>query len=197
LSSPQSEGDDIPAPVRTTRLGWLDGGLSALAMGGPDAVRIEPVAAQLGVTKGGFYRHFADRTAFLTALLDEWERRSIDEVLARVEAAGADAATNVRRAGALTFAKDLVPIDRAVRAWARTAPDVAARLHRVDNARIDYLRSQFAEFTDDPGEIEARSLLAFALAIAHDTITADHGAFSHAEAVNLAATLLTSLPTSG
>jgi hypothetical protein len=61
-------------------------------------------------------------------------------------------------------------------------------------ARIDYLRSQFAEITDDPGEIEARSLLAFALAIAHDTITADHGAFSHAEAVNLAAELLTAPP---
>jgi AcrR family transcriptional regulator len=144
------------------------------------------------VTKGGFYRHFADRPAFLTALLDEWERRSVDDVLTRVGTDGTDAATNVRRAGALTFHQDLVPIDRAVRAWARTAPDVAARLRRVDNARISYLRSQFAEISDDPGEIEARSLLAFALAIAHDTITVDHGTFTAAEALNLAATLLTS-----
>ena len=184
----------MPAALRTTRAGWIDAGLAALGSGGPDAVRVEPIAAQLGVTKGGFYRHFADRSAFLSALLDEWERRSVDEVIARVEAAEADAATNVRRAGTLTFAKDLLPIDLAVRAWARSDSDVATRLRRVDNARIGYLRSQFSEITGDRGEVEARSLLAFALVIGQHFITAEHEEFSRTEALSLAAAFLTASP---
>jgi AcrR family transcriptional regulator len=32
--------------------------MHALAAGGPDAVRIEPLAQALGVTRGGFYWHF-------------------------------------------------------------------------------------------------------------------------------------------
>jgi AcrR family transcriptional regulator len=182
----------LPAPTRTSRARWVDAGLSTLAAGGPAAVRVEPIAAALEVTKGGFYRHFADRTEFLNVLLDEWERRSIDEVIARVETDGGDAATNIRRAGTMTFSGQLLPIDLAVRAWARTAPDVAVRLRRVDNARIGYLRSQFAAIVDDAGEIEARSMLAFALVIGEHFITAEHGEFSRAHALELAANFLTS-----
>jgi AcrR family transcriptional regulator len=181
----------LPAPIRTSRARWIDAGFSALAAGGPDAVRIEPIAAELGVTKGGFYRHFADRTDFLNVLLDEWERRSIDDVIARVDADGGDAATNIRRAGMMTFSEQLLPIDLAVRAWARTASDVALRLRRVDNARIGYLRSQFAVIVDDAEEIEARSMLAFALVIGEHFITAEHGQFSRTQALELATDFLT------
>jgi AcrR family transcriptional regulator len=41
-------------PTRTPRIAWIDAGLSALAAGGPDALRIEPLAQALGVTRGGF-----------------------------------------------------------------------------------------------------------------------------------------------
>ena len=56
----------MAAPTRTPRRTWVEQGLRALAAGGPDAVRIEPLAQALGVTRGGFYWHFADRRA-LTA----------------------------------------------------------------------------------------------------------------------------------
>ena len=39
--------------------------LRALADGGPDAVRVEPLARALGVTKGGFYWAFDGRQALL------------------------------------------------------------------------------------------------------------------------------------
>ena len=136
-------------PIRTPRSTWIAEGLRALAAGGPDAVRIEPLARALGVTRGGFYWHFADREALLDALLDEWERSSIDEVLERVERAGGDARAKIRRAGPLTFSDWLLPIDLAIRDWARRDDAVAARLRRVDNRRMDYLRSLFATLVDD------------------------------------------------
>src|SRR6266542_708937 len=75
----------MAAITRTPRSRWIEEGLLALAAGGPDAVRVEALAQVLGVTKGGFYGHFADRNALLEEMLDSWERLSTDEVLERAE----------------------------------------------------------------------------------------------------------------
>src|SRR3712207_5160425 len=115
--------------TRTPRDRWIEQGLQAPAPGGPDAVRVEVLAKQLGVTKGGFYGAFADRDALLEAMLDTWERESTDEVLDRIEREGGDPRTRIRRAGVLTFSSDrLLPIDLAVRDWARRDAPVAPRL---------------------------------------------------------------------
>ena len=130
---------------------WIEQGLAALAAGGPDAVRVEVLAKQLGVTKGGFYGYFADRDALLTAMLDTWERESTDEVLERVEREGGDAKRKITRAGLLTFSSDrLLPIDLAVRDWARRDEAVAERLRRVDNRRMALLREMIGTFCADP-----------------------------------------------
>jgi AcrR family transcriptional regulator len=177
----------MAAPTRTPRRSWIDQGLQALADGGPDAVRIEPLAKSLGVTRGGFYWHFADRDALLTDMLDTWERAATDEAIDRVERQGGDARTRLRRAGALTFSDDLLPIELAIRAWSRHDPAVAERLRRVDNRRMDYLRTLFGTFCPDPAEAEARSVLAFSLLIGNHFMAADHGGRSRAEVLELAA----------
>src|SRR5215467_4824260 len=176
----------MPAPTRTPRSSWIDAGLRALAAGGPDAVRIEPLAQELGVTRGGFYWHFDDRRALLEEMLDTWERRSTDEVLERVESEGGDPRDKVRRAGMLTFSRDLLPIDLAVRDWARRDQKVARRLRRVDKRRIEYLRSLIGSFCPDPDDVEARSMLAFSLAIGNHFIAADHGGRQRGQVLDLA-----------
>jgi AcrR family transcriptional regulator len=176
----------MPAPVRTPRAEWIGAGLGALAAGGPDAVRIEPLAQELGVTRGGFYWHFASRRAFLEEMLDTWERRSTDDTLDRVEREGGDARDKVRRAGMLTFSKELLPIDLAVRDWARRDRSVAERLRRVDNRRMEYLRSLISTFCPDADEVEARSLLAFSLAIGNHFVAADHGRRSRSKVLEVA-----------
>jgi AcrR family transcriptional regulator len=160
--------------------------MRAFAAGGPEAVRIEPLAEALGVTRGGFYWHFEDRSTLLEEILDTWERASTDEVVQRVEAEGGDARRKVRRAGALTFARDLLPIDLAVRDWSRRDPTVAERLRRVDTRRMEYLRSLFSTFCPDEADVEARSMLAFSLVIGNHFIAADHGARSRADVLELA-----------
>ncbi|UGQ15658.1 TetR/AcrR family transcriptional regulator; helix-turn-helix transcriptional regulator [Yinghuangia sp. ASG 101] len=165
----------------------MEAGLEALAEGGPDAVRVETLAAKLGVSKGGFYGYFDGRAALLTEMLDEWERRYTTEVIARVDAEGGDAADRIRRAGRLTFSEDPHPIDLAVRAWARTDESVARRLRRVDNERLDFLRRMFGALITDPDEVEARSVLMFTLAIGRHFIAADLHGRTQREAVQLAA----------
>ena len=174
-------------PTRTPRQAWIQAGLRALAAGGgPDAVRVDTLAKSLGVTRGGFYGQFKDRGALLEAMLDAWERAAIDEVLEQVERRGGDIRTKVRRAGALTFSDELLPIDLAIRDWARHDPAVAERLRRVDNRRMDYLRQLFASIYADEAEIEGRAVLAFSLAIGYHFIAADHGARNRTAALELA-----------
>jgi AcrR family transcriptional regulator len=180
----------MPAITRTPRDSWIEAGLRALAAGGPGAVRIEVLAQELGVTKGGFYGHFADRNALLEEVLDTWERRAIDETIAHAERKGGDVRVRIRRAGALTFSAELLPVDLAVRDWARRDPAVAERLRRVDNGRMAYLRELFGEICRDEDEVEARSTLAFTLAIGHHFMAADHGGRRHEDALALAAAWL-------
>jgi AcrR family transcriptional regulator len=158
-------------PTRTSRATWIDAGLHALATGGPEAVRIEPLALRLGVTRGGFYGHFKNRHDFIDELLDTWERRSTDDVLDRVEREGGDVRARVRLAGILTFSDDLLAVDLAIRDWARRDESVAQRLQRVDDRRMEYLRAQIGTLVDEPAEVEARTLLAFTLAIGNHFVS--------------------------
>jgi AcrR family transcriptional regulator len=162
------------AQTRTPRNTWIDAGLTALADGGPGAVRVELLAKELDVSRGSFYHNFGSRTAFLEQMLDTWELRCTEEVLARVEREGGDARDKVRRAGMLTFSPELLPIDLAVRDWARRDRSVAKRLRRVDNRRMAYLRTLIGTFSDDPDDVEARGMLAFALVIGSHFIATDH-----------------------
>jgi len=165
------------AVTRTPRERWIEQGLQTLAAGGPEAVRIEPLAKALGVTKGGFYWHFEDRQALLDELLDAWEKLSVDTAIELTEEAGDDPRARLRRLSAIAD-EQILDIDLAVRDWARRDDVVAARLRRIDNRRMDYLRSLFARFCDDEEEAEARSLLVFSLWIGNHFIAADHGRHS-------------------
>jgi AcrR family transcriptional regulator len=175
----------MAAPIRTPRSKWIEQGLRALAAGGPDAVRIEPLAQALGVTRGGFYWHFADRRALLEEMLDTWERATTEEVIEQIESAGGDAGAKLRRLFALA-SSGVVAVDLAVRDWARREQAVAERLRRIDNRRMDYLRSLFGAFRPDADDIEARCMLYYSLLIGNHFIAADHGARSRADVVKLA-----------
>ena len=114
----------MPPPTRTPPGRWIEAGLHALAVGGPDAVRIEPLAEELGITKGSFYRHFDDRNALLEGMLDAWERITVDQVIERVERAGGDARAKLSRLCGLPAVqgRQLLKVELAIRDWARRDP---------------------------------------------------------------------------
>lgn len=177
----------MPAQARTPRSRWVEEGLRALAAGGPDAVRVDALAKALGVTRGGFYWHFEGRGALLEEILDAWERTSIDEAIEQVEAGGGDARAKLRRLFDLAAARrDLLKVDLAVRDWARRDTAVAKRLRRVDNRRMDYMRSLFGAFCDDEDEVEVRCLFTFSLFVGSHFMAADHGPRRRGEVMELA-----------
>lgn len=167
---------EVSAPVRTPRESWIEEGLRVLAVGGPEVVRVEPLAKALGVTKGGFYWHFRDRQALLGAMLDTWETTLVDQAIEIADRGGGSGRTRLRRLFAAAGERPgILDLELAVRDWARREPAVAEPVTRVDNRRLAYLRPLFAEFCDDAADAEGRCLLVLTLFVGESLVTATHG----------------------
>jgi AcrR family transcriptional regulator len=149
---------------RLGRTDWVLEGLRVLAESGVEAVRVEPLAKRLGVTKGSFYWHFGDRAALLAAVLADWEQRATLAIIAEVEASGGDAGERLLALLRLGLATD-GRLDRRVRAWATNDAAAATVLRRVDSRRIGYLRGLFAELGFTKPQAKARALLAYSAVV--------------------------------
>src|SRR5436189_3151401 len=75
---------------------WIEAGFAELARSGADGVRVEVLAKNLGVTKGGFYRRFRDRAALLNGMLQSWRTGRIAAIEAQTSLDGATARERLR-----------------------------------------------------------------------------------------------------
>ncbi len=146
---------------------WVAAGLSALADAGVGAVRVEPLADRLGVTKGSFYHHFANRRALHVAMLDAWERHSTTEIIDNVDAAAGTPSERLRHLARRTLQPDPTSdaIENAIRAWATTDELVAAAIGRVDERRVEYAAALLRAAGMPPGKARRRSRLMYRILI--------------------------------
>lgn len=154
-------------------------------------MRIEPLAETLGVSKGGFYWHFANRVALLDQMLDTWEQVSVTNVIESIETETGDARVRLRRLFDRAMSDpEMLKVDIAIREWSLRAPEVAARLRRVDTRRMDYMRSLFTDVCASDEEVEARCLLAFSLFVGSHFVVMDHGSHTRDHVLTRAAALV-------
>jgi len=116
---------------------WLDQGLKTLAKSGFTALKAEPLAKAMGVSRGSFYWHFADISAFHAAILKHWREIAAEQIIAGVEAASADEnplAVLLRR----VFGERLT-LENAVRTWASVDPLARAAVQAIDRRRLSYV----------------------------------------------------------
>jgi AcrR family transcriptional regulator len=116
---------------------WLDQGLKTLASRGFTALKAEPLAKALRVSRGSFYWHFADIGAFHAAILARWHEVAAEQIIANVEAASKDEnplALLLR----LVFGERLM-LERAVRTWASVDPRARAAVQAIDRRRLNYV----------------------------------------------------------
>ncbi|MBO0841231.1 MAG: TetR/AcrR family transcriptional regulator [Sciscionella sp.] len=146
---------------RLTRADWTDAALAALADGGIGAVAIEPLAGELGATKGSAYWHFANREALLTATLRRWRDTHTEAVIDRVEARDVGPAEKLR----LLFAGVFVDhpggtIELRLQAAAHD-PIVSPILEAVNKRRIAYLATLFRQLGCDRASANRRALIGY------------------------------------
>ena len=144
---------------------WLSAGLDALRKGGVAAVRVERLAAGVGVTKGSFYHHFRDRGALLEALLEFWSREMTDAEFERIQTVRGGLGARLLALAEDVLEKGMGRYDPAIRAWARADRKVAAAVAQVDRRRIKALAGLFEEggFTPAEARVRARTFYTFLL----------------------------------
>src|SRR5690348_13911921 len=132
----------VATPNRTIQ-DWIKAASRRLALAGNEAVAIEPLAKIMGVTKGSFYWHFADRPALLEALLADWESRATAPLLDRLRRSATEPAPRLHALAATVAAEGKGSLDPAMRAWAHGEPRAAEAVSRVDGARLAYIANEF------------------------------------------------------
>ncbi len=154
---------------RGSRELWLAAARDAFVESGLDAVKIQPLASRLNLSRTSFYWFFKDRAALLAALLDDWERTNTDSLIA---ATGAYAETITEAAlnliGIFLDGGPFQPgLDLAVRGWAHRSGAVAARVNAADAARLGAIRDMFAQFGFDPAQADVRARTVYLVQIGY------------------------------
>jgi AcrR family transcriptional regulator len=124
---------DTRAPSRSAPLhpaDWLIAASVRLSEQGVEAVRVEVLARDLGVSKGSFYWHFRDRGDLLEKMLSRWEQGELGWL--DVDQDDASAATRWARVVARTANPEHIRMEVAVRAWARRDERVARRVAALE-----------------------------------------------------------------
>ena len=152
---------DKSKATRLDAAAWVVAAFDALADGGIDAVRVEPLAKALGITKGSFYWHFADRRALLDAMLEAWMQGRVAAIRQQAPLRGAPAAVLRQVADLYTRNANArgLAIELAIRALARTDDGAAKAVRGVDRERLQQVGDLFAALGWPRGEAQARAVL--------------------------------------
>ena len=142
---------------RLSREAWLAQALDVLARNGNAKLRVETIAAALGVTTGSFYWHFKDRDEFLESLVRYWGTKFTDPVIEHVSNLDGDARQRLIALTDLVMREDYAQFDVSVRAWAAEEPAIQPLVIEVDQRRLAFVRSLFAELGFEGSELEMRT----------------------------------------
>jgi AcrR family transcriptional regulator len=151
--------------MQLTRNHWIEAALQTLGRRGVDAVRVEVLARELGVTKGSFYWHFKDRRDLCDAVLATWKEGRIRDIRKQTAAQPGDEETALRHTIEIYSAgrnRKGLPIELAVREWAQRDARAAAVVEEVDAERLSCSARLFEALGLPPAEAAARSVLLYA-----------------------------------
>ena len=157
---------------------WVEAGFAELAHAGVEGVRVEVLAKNLGVTKGGFYRRFADRAALLEAMLEAWRQGRIAAVAQQTSLDG-QAPRERLRAVIQLYSERLNPegmaIELAIRQWARSDENAAAAVASVDAARLKHVGDLYRATGLAAEEADAQAFLIYCFIFGQSLLFVERG----------------------
>lgn len=132
-------------PKKHSRLSaedWLRLGLDALAESGPHALKAEPLARRIGMTKGSFYWHFSDLNDFHVRILTHWKETALAAISAS-RSADQTPTQKLHGVGRMLSGSDPLGqrngLEPAIRAWANSDETAAGVMAEVDRARLAHI----------------------------------------------------------
>ncbi|MDX1625025.1 MAG: TetR/AcrR family transcriptional regulator [Wenzhouxiangellaceae bacterium] len=152
----------VPATERTTLTAsdWEAAALDLVAEKGVAGLAVEPLARRLGITKGSFYWHFANRDELLQRALDRFERKDVEHLeksLGSAQPADERLAEFILRTSRQNRSHQI----HAALCSASEHPLVAPVIVRITRRRLDFLAQAFRELGLDEDSATHRARLTY------------------------------------
>jgi len=157
---------------------WIEAGFAELAHSGVEGVRVEVLAKNLGVTKGGFYRRFRDRAALLEAMLATWSAGRIASIAAQTSLDGITARERLRALIKLYSERmntEAMAIELAIRQWARSDEKAAAAVAGVDAERLKNVGALYRATGLAAEEADAQAFLFYSFIFGQSLLFLERG----------------------
>ena len=165
---------------------WIEAGLAEMAKHGIDGVRVEVLAKNLGVTKGGFYRRFRDRAALLDGILSAWSAGRIAAIEKQTSLDGATARDRLRAVIQL-YAERMntegMAVELAIRQWARSDEAAAAAVASVDAARLKNVAHLYRATGMTSEEADAQAFLFYCFIFGQSLLFLERGPRQRAQLI--------------
>lgn len=126
---------------------WLTLGLKQLAASGSRGLGLEALCEASGKTRGSFYHHFPDHSAFILDLMEEWKRKNTLEVADSALKEPPEDQGEQLTVLATALDQDL---ERAVRQFAQSNETARQVLREVDELRTRFIAQIYKSQGYDP-----------------------------------------------
>jgi AcrR family transcriptional regulator len=173
--------------------GWIKAGFAELARSGVEGVRVEVLAKNLGVTKGGFYRRFKDRAALLSDMLAGWREGRIAAIEQQASLDGETARYRLKvliRLYSERMNTEGMAIELAIRQWARSDEAAARAVARVDAARLKNVTQLYRATGLEADEAEAQAFLFYCFVFGQSLLFLERGQRKRAQLITKSAETL-------
>jgi AcrR family transcriptional regulator len=162
MKHPITDDPEKSSGWRGSREVWLAAAKQAFLETGLDAVKIQPLATRLNISRTSFYWFFKDRNALLDALLGAWDTQNTGAFVDATTAYAETITEAVLNLIVVFHDEELFEpqLDFAVRGWAHQSDDVMARVNAADERRLDAIRKMFERFgfSVEDADVRARTV---------------------------------------
>ena len=148
--------------VKVTKDDWLNIALETLISDGVESVRILTLGNRLNVSRSSFYWYFESRQDLLDHLLAYWRDRNTRGIVERALRPAPSITQGVLNVFECWVDENLFNprLDFAIRAWARSSPEVRSSIDAADGERVEAIRTMFLRhgYTPEDAFVRARVL---------------------------------------
>jgi AcrR family transcriptional regulator len=165
---------------------WIKAGFEEIARTGVEGVRVEVLAKNLGVTKGGFYRRFRDRATLLDGMLQSWSEGRIAAIERHTSLDGATARDRLAALIALYSERtntEGMAVELAIRQWARSDEAAAAAVASVDAARLKNVGQLYRATGLPPEQADAQAFLFYCFIFGQSLLFLESGPRKRAQLI--------------
>jgi AcrR family transcriptional regulator len=158
--------------VKVTRQDWLNVARDILVSEGVSEVKVLTINQRLDVSRSSFYWYFKSRKDLLEALLDDWEVRNTDVIVAHCDMPARTITAAVLNFFRCFFDPDLFDqgLDFAVREWSRRDGHVRKRIDLADVRRLVAITAMFERFGYSAYDADVRARILYFMQLGYHAL---------------------------